>query len=238
VTFPPFVHRLVTFVDGLVPSGLRSVIRRMAPSLSGQIYVLGNYEPELVTAFREGLAAGDTVFDIGGHVGYSALVAATLVGPQGRVVVFEPNPDNRIRLRHNLELNPDLSARITVESAAVSDRVGTAYFAGEATVGHLAASGIEVPTTTVDHYVETHAIRPRLIKMDIEGAEALAMPGARVVLHDVRPVILVEVHDERAHDAVTTAASAAQYRVQIQTDGAWREGAPWTGRALYRMAPV
>ena len=209
--------------------------RSFACSLKAhQPYFLGNYEPELVAAFHDAIRPGDVVFDIGGHFGYSALVAATIVGPKGRVVVFEANPDNCNRLRENVALNPDLAARVTIEQLAVADKVGRARFDGQSTSGHLSTSGIDVLTVTVDHYVATHGIRPAVIKMDIEGGETAALPSLRGVLHDIRPVLLIEIHDEAAWRALRDVATGAHYQVQTLRKGQWQPNDGWNGRELYR----
>ncbi len=84
------------------------------------------YEPDVSGLFLRVLRQGDGVIDIGGNVGWFALLAAALVGPTGRVVTFEPGPDNLARLRRNIALNG--FDTITVVDKAVTDHVGEVAF--------------------------------------------------------------------------------------------------------------
>ena len=65
------------------------------------------------------LRPGETVIDAGAGIGYFTLLAADLVGPQGRVLALEPNPQSAALLRRNLELN-GFAGRSTVVEAAVA----------------------------------------------------------------------------------------------------------------------
>jgi FkbM family methyltransferase len=207
-------------------------------------YFVGNWEPEVVVVLRDRLRPSDTFLDVGGHVGYMALVAATLVGARGRVVTFEANGDNAEVIARNLADNPDLAATVTLEPTAVWDSTGTATFSGEsgATTGRVVDGdhGVSttVRTTTLDDYVRQHDLRPSLIKMDIEGGESRALPGMMDVLRSKRPVLLVEVHDEGAFDVLNRIMNAAAYRVKPLERPADKAPERWQGRAQYLAEPV
>ncbi len=178
--------------------------RRLHCSLRDRSYFLGNYEPGTAAALALSLREGDTYLDIGGHVGYMALAGAVSVGASGRVITFEPNSANRALIGRSLALNPDIAPRVTVEALAVCDRVGRASFVGSenSPSGHLSDSeaGTLVDTTTIDGYVLANGLRPRLIKMDIEGGERLALPSAVETIRRTSPILLVETHDAASHD--------------------------------------
>jgi hypothetical protein len=71
---------------------------------------------------------------------------------------------------------------------------------------------IEVPTSTLDAEVAHHGLEHvDLVKCDVEGAELLVLAGARRVLREHRPVVLLEAddlhqarEDARADDVVET----------------------------------
>lgn len=198
-------------------------------------YFLGTHEPA-ITALYGTLRPGDRVLDIGGHIGYTALLAAHHVGPSGRVIVFEPHPDNRVRIAENLALNPDLAARITVEPLALSDQIGTARLGGSESTASLGNAGITVSTTTLDAYEAEHGLRPGVVKMDIEGAEVLALPAGELLWADVRPVIAVELHNLDAWHTLTRLASRHGYHVD-RWSGEWLPADAWEGRDIYRARP-
>ncbi|MBW3630628.1 MAG: FkbM family methyltransferase, partial [Gemmatimonadetes bacterium] len=67
--------------------------------------LLGSYEAEQTALFREWLRPGDTLLDVGAHVGYYSLLGARLVGERGAVWSFEPNPSNSEWLRRHVRVN-------------------------------------------------------------------------------------------------------------------------------------
>ena len=73
-------------------SGLASGYRISVSPAEKLSYLLGLDEPHLQKAIRQFVAAGDTVYDIGANLGYVSLSLAKRVGPQGRVIAFEPIP--------------------------------------------------------------------------------------------------------------------------------------------------
>ena len=86
------------------------------------------------------VAPGDVFFDLGAYVGPFTLLAARLVGPEGRVVAFEPDPRARAVLERNLAANG--VANVTVVPCAVGDRHGKVRFvAGGDSVGRVDAGG-------------------------------------------------------------------------------------------------
>lgn len=160
----------------------------------------GTYEPEQTRLFEAHVGPGATVLDVGAHVGYYTLLSAVLAGPTGRVVAFEPSPENAAFLLRHVRINRLENVR--VEQAAVSDRAGTARFgsgSGSGT-GHLAEAGeLTVRTVTVDEVCAEHGLSPDAIKIDVEGAEASVLRGARETLAGARPVVFLSTHGPEAH---------------------------------------
>lgn len=131
---------------------------------------------------------GDTVFDLGAHCGVSTCLLAGLVGPQGRVIAFEPDPLNYSLLLRNLERHGHTN--VTALNIAVSSSNGTAPFNCEGTVGSGLASVIKRDTvgSTVD--VETVTLaeafvrwgQPVFCKIDIEGSEIEVLASSKETL--------------------------------------------------------
>lgn len=135
-------------------------------------------------------APGDVVLDLGGNFGTSALTLARRIGPAGRVYSFEPifhDPLRRTLAANGVET-------VTVVPKAVGDRCGTAAFSVtdlgiDSRVSSARFPGeTEVEMTTIDRFVaETGLERVDFIKCDIEGAEELAIRGARETIARFRP---------------------------------------------------
>ncbi len=225
---PSVVSQAHEFALAAAPSGLTEATiadgplrgRRFTCRLRYEAdYIFGTHEPQVTAWLHLNLSAGHVMFDVGAHAGYTALVAAQRVGAGGQVVAFEPNPENNALIARNLAANPDLSGRIRLESTAVTDRTGTALFAGEETTGHVGDRGYPVATVSLDSFVADTRLAPTLIKLDIEGGETLALDGMAMVLSVKKPALIVEIHDRVAHDRFGRALSEHKYQC-------WREGEP------------
>jgi FkbM family methyltransferase len=182
---------------------------------------IGSYERDLQQLFVRTVRSGDVVWDVGANVGFFTLLAAKLAGRDGRVIAIEPVPRNLALLRRHLELNR--VDNTTVIAQAVADAPGTARFdiAASASMGHLAATGaIEVPVTTIDALVASGLPVPRVIKMDIEGAESRALAGATRTLTHHRPLMFLSTHGYAQNDECRTALEQLGYSVTLRRDGA------------------
>jgi len=80
----------------------------------------GEYEPVTTKLLESLLEEGMTFVDVGAHVGLFTLPAAKWVGQSGRVIAFEPHPDNFAMLNDNIEANT-LGEHVDAIQSAVSD---------------------------------------------------------------------------------------------------------------------
>ncbi len=141
--------------------------------------------------------APDVVVDCGACAGFfTLLVHARHAASQFHL--FEPNPVNLTRLRHNLALN---AIDATVHAAAVGIAAGTARFCGEGFGGHLAgrdtAKSIEVVVVDLARFLRETRPQRLLLKIDIEGAEATLLPTLESVLPPTTALFL-ETHQPEA----------------------------------------
>ncbi len=136
---------------------------------------------------------GMTVVDVGANVGYYTVLASERVGPSGRVVAFEPDPTNYALLVRNVTTNGCRNV-VTVQKA-VSDRIGSARlflhpwnWGGHSLQGGEGAlqDPICVDTTTLDSYFDDGRSRIDMLKIDVEGSEALVLDGAQRMLGEQR----------------------------------------------------
>ena len=167
---------------------------------------LAAYEPDLMSSVAGTLREGDVFLDVGAHVGLYSLVASVRVGLAGRVVAFEPSPASVSLLRRHLAWNG--CENVQVLEAAVSDTEGSALFTHRAdptdpggcanSLAYEIERGVRssVRLRTLDSVCEELGITPRLVKMDVEGAELAALRGAERVLRSCRPDLVVAVHPE------------------------------------------
>ncbi len=181
-------------------SGLASGYRISVSPAEKLSYLLGIDEPHLQKAIRQFVSAGDTVYDIGANLGYVSLSLAKRVGPQGRVIAFEPIPLNIAAFRNNIAINHISNVRLL--ECAASDRAGHAVIrlAENPSTASLvwhgnnpAATEFTIRTVPIDDLVDAGDLAPpTFIKIDVEGAEALVLEGMRRTLAAAQPVIFVE----------------------------------------------
>jgi len=180
-------------------------------------YVDERYEHEVRRRLKTLVRPGDTVLDIGAHIGLFSVVAARWVGPGGRVVAFEPSPETRAALVDHLELNR-VRDRVDVRGEAIAAVSGAAdffsvAFSPESTLNPVhsrlgEASSLRVPVTTIDTFCEANLIGPRVIKIDVEGLELQALRGAARTIGRARPAVLVEMHPMNWHEVGESVSSA------------------------------
>lgn len=162
----------------------------------------GFYEPESTGIALKLIKKGNTVFDIGANFGWYSCHFAKEVGETGRVHLFEPT-DTINELNNNVSLNAFLD-RCILNKVALSDKTGTSAFFIPDKMGTGAASleptGLDsvhstaVSVITLDDYAETKNIKKiDFIKMDVEGAELLVLKGAKKVLKNFAPPIMLEI---------------------------------------------
>ncbi len=167
-------------------------------------YYEGDYEPETFRFFHENLKAGNTLLDIGGHIGLFAVVTAKLVGSGGKVFSFEPTPFTRGVLQQVVDLN-QCSEIVEVRGEAVSSKRGeTVFFDTGDTISNAnslvktARSKTEIPITliSVDEFVKERGLKVDCLKIDVEGAEMDVLTGARETFLDHRPVARLGLHPQ------------------------------------------
>jgi FkbM family methyltransferase len=76
------------------------------------IYLGGMFERRTAIALGKLVEPSSLVLDIGANIGAHTLPLAKLVGPEGRVMAFEPTAFAFQKLRRNLDLNPSLASRV------------------------------------------------------------------------------------------------------------------------------
>jgi FkbM family methyltransferase len=151
------------------------------------------YEPHVAGVFRDLMRPGMHVIDLGANIGYYAMLAAARVGPGGRVSAFEPDPANATLLARsaaangfgNIHLfNCAVAAANCIVELVLDDSNGRLVGAGTPGARRVQAVALD-SLLGPEHPVE-------LIKMDIEGAEGLALAGMERLLRARRPALICE----------------------------------------------
>jgi FkbM family methyltransferase len=207
---------------------------RFAFDLSRRIeaaYVTGRYDVAQVRTICQLATPGMVVWDVGTYLGFYSALVSRIVGPTGKVVAFEPDPENLSRAQHNARLNS--LTNIQFVHAAIGEPVGEitliktantnshidGAFVGRdradyATRAPEHADTVTVPCMSLDQaYLDPTIPNPDIIKLDIEGAEQFALRHCDRLAREVGPVIMLELHNPECDSAAWDFAQETGYRL-------------------------
>jgi FkbM family methyltransferase len=164
----------------------------------------GEWEETETRLFSSFVKKGMTVVDVGANVGYYTLLAARLVGENGKVFAFEPGPDNLALLKQNVKENG--YKNVVLVQKAVSDKTATARLLIDrsSSGGHSlsafrdSADFVDVETVSLDEYFAGRSERIDVLKIDAEGAEMAILNGMHRLLERNPDVTLLTEFFPRA----------------------------------------
>ncbi|HKT35410.1 MAG TPA: FkbM family methyltransferase [Nitrospira sp.] len=201
--------RLVS-VPGGIQAGLLSVYRlalnsgvlstKLGNRVFERTYLIYKevFEASHIRRLKDLVTPGTTIIDVGAFIGFFSLRFAQWVSDSGRVMALEPDPTSLARLRSRVE-RAGLTSVVDCIQAAVAQESGERRLTlnVDCPVDHkLGEDGIPVNTTTIDDLLAAFGWPPvSLIKIDVQGAEASVIAGARRTIATYHPSLLVEVSD-------------------------------------------
>lgn len=150
----------------------------------------GESEPTTTKLISENVTEGMIVFDLGANIGIFTVLLSKLVGNNGKVFAFEPDPELNMVLKQNIENNN--LRNVFVHSYAVSDQSKKAKFSinkeqdgdnrlDSSSMNH---NMIEVDTITIDEFCRNTKIIPDFIKMDVQGSEPRVINGMKKTIEN------------------------------------------------------
>lgn len=217
-----------------VRGGVNKGVRWIAGSSLHSCWI-GTYEPEKQELVASLIQPGMVVWDVGANAGFYTVAFSRLTGDSGAVYAFEPFAENADNILEHIRLN-DLQNTTFVQTA-LGECDGLVGFQ----TGRLNATGrishdrsdYLVPSLTVDAFIRAYpASRPDLIKIDVEGAEEGLLKGARTLLKETAPLILLALHREeqsrRCYELLTSIGYSVYY-----LDGSEAAALPLRNREVY-----
>jgi len=217
-------------------------------------YWWGSYERPALERLLRVVRPGWVVWDCGTYLGYYSALLARRVGAAGQVVAIEPDPRNLERTRANVRRNGFTNVRYVHGAiAAASGEVD--FLLQENTNSHIpgcyvgaapdAEQGredgrlVRVPALALDDAARDGTLpRPQLIKLDIEGAEELALPSAREMVRRWRPLLCVELHNPACDAALWHFAGETGYTLQSLDTGRPMRSPDAVGGTVLATPPV
>jgi FkbM family methyltransferase len=210
-----FLYKMI----GIFRLGNSSFVKIIVPKYNYKVYCplteddyahMTTREDNIIERFQP--KDGGIVVDVGAHYGRYTLIAAKRVGPKGKVIAIEADPQNFEMLTKNIKLN-ELSAEnvITLNCAASSTKskvklsipeekksgqtIYSSIIPGRAPTEKF----IEIDANTLDNILQENGISVEYvnwIKIDVEGAEFEVLKGATNILSKSKDIsILIEIHN-------------------------------------------
>ena len=195
--------------------------------------VMTKHEEEIIGLFRP--KEGDTVVDVGAHMGRYTITSSKSVGASGKVIAVEAHPYNFRILQHNLRLNklknvsalnravyskkarlklylPDEDLGYTMHHSLMTNYLASKYSK------EIERRYIEVEADTLDNLLKIRGINEvNWIKIDVEGAEYEVLRGAKEILSTNKPIsILVEVHGKDTYGPTMELLRSNNFNIEFE----------------------
>lgn len=180
--------------------------------LASHLLFDGYWEYWLTKFFASHVKPGATVIDVGANLGYYSVLAADLVGGDGRVVAVEPNPaifallDQSVRVNgfaarcdlRNIALGGDEPGKTQPFFVPQGEPKNGRFLMPQESADHMRRFGevFEVKTGTLD---TNNLDRVDLIKIDVEGAEVAVLDHLAPLIDAFKPIVVCEVNFARGY---------------------------------------
>ena len=177
---------------------------------STDIYLTGgkshDSEIRLAKFLIHQLNNGDTFIDVGAHYGYFSLLASKLVGSSGKVFAFEASPTTY----EVFQKNANRTDNIISHNLAVSDSneylkfyefpnlyseynsLDVEQFKNEKWFSEYKPREVNVESILLDDFLSSKSVNPKVVKIDVEGAELKVIKGFEKHLLENTPLIVIE----------------------------------------------
>ena len=202
------------------------------------IYKYGQHEPEMSEFLRHTVKVrdGDLLIDIGANIGwYSMLFDRVCAGTDAKVVSFEPDPTNYGMLQENIALNAASHVHPFQLGLSDNDAGAALHRFSDSNLGRHSMlpindhGSVNVETARLDDVLAAAGYaerQPRLIKIDIEGFELVALRGAPATLRRC-PLVILEYSPTYMRQGGIEPAALLHYMAELGFDAAvLRDGAP------------
>src|SRR4051794_12307104 len=170
------------------------------------------WEPTVQLPLRDYCRPGDVIFDVGANFGGLSTLISRFVGPRGVVCSFEASPRIIATTHQNLVSGGCSNVQLYHRAIYHTSGETIAIYAGShlndsiyPVGGPRGAESHKIETLALDDFVAATKLVPKLIKMDIEGAEFDALQGMKRLLADAKPVLILEQSpaDMRCHELLS-----------------------------------
>lgn len=170
--------------------------------LNEELALFGTHEPLSTEIFLRHLFPGDHIIDIGSNIGYFLLLEARKVGSSGCLLGFEPVAEVYSVLQGNVQRSKHANIQLFPCAIGAKDETAQFYESEIPNWGSLVRDDRFLPrrsTTVQVKQLDTllqgmPGVRPKALRMDIEGGELDVLNGAQATLREYKPCLFIEFH--------------------------------------------
>ncbi len=220
--------KLIRLPLKLIPQS--TVVRVPFGPLRGKRWIVGSlnhgawlgtyerYETKKFTKEVRTLSNNAVIYDLGAHVGYYSLIAAS-INSKLNIHAFEPSKINNHFLTKHIKLN-SISCISLHECAVGNENKEVNFDLGySSTTGHITTAigttAIRLKQISIDEEVAQKRLPPpSLIKMDIEGAEYEALLGMKKTISQFKPKIFLSTHSTELHYNCSQLLDSLGYQIE------------------------
>jgi FkbM family methyltransferase len=174
--------------------------------------IVGNFTPK----------AGDVVVDAGAAFGFYTILASRLVGPSGKIISIEPQPEIFEMLKRNIKLN-DIQNAVSINRALYSKEAVVKLFDNYSLVPERAQqanvhSYAQVKADTLDNLLGLQDLKKvDWIKIDVEGAELEVLKGSeRTLANNDDLTLVIEIHGSEMLGQITEFLKEHNFRIILE----------------------
>jgi FkbM family methyltransferase len=186
---PPLIQSLANkLILAILPTSVRVgnatvIINPHDPVVSGAL-TLGVYEKREISFMQRVCKPGQVMVDVGANVGLYTAIAGVALGPSGRIIALEPDPESFSFLEKTVSANRLTNTQIVKAAASCANGM-TRLFTSSRNRGdnrlyqsEVADGCVEVETLRLDDYFEAHGVAAvDIIKIDVQGFEGHVIEG-------------------------------------------------------------
>jgi FkbM family methyltransferase len=186
------------------------------------------YKSSLANFFANVLRVNDCFIDIGAHIGYCALLGATLVGCTGQVFAFEPEEQNYRYLLENIALNNFDNIKVSRAALGLETKTSKIFINSDNDAGHalwnvgrhpdysksrMHCITRDIHVASLDSLLQgVHVSNLRLINIDTCGAELDIIQGAVRTIEDNKvPYVVCSINRFGLHQMGTSEQELRQF---------------------------
>lgn len=184
-------------------------IARGLKKKGGFQFIPSTAPPKPEERFLLGLELKDkTIYDIGGYQGIFTIFFARAAGKIGKVITFEPNPNNYRRIIENVKLNNFDNVKVLQVGLGEKKEKTTLAFIGSELATGSAQEGIKaqilktrgartisIEIDSLDNQIRINDLpSPDFIKIDVEGLEMEVLIGMTGLIKNHNPKLFIEIH--------------------------------------------